>query len=147
MRYFLGVLMILMAVSLAFAEEDIAKILEKQQKEIAQREESIKKETVRLETLRREVEEDISKYTKLLKDIEKSLNQAEEIGVKRLKHVAKAYESMPPESAASRLSGLDNDTAILILLKMNSKKAGLVIGNMESEKATVLTKQIAKLRK
>lgn len=147
MRLFLGVLIILMSISNAYAGEDIAKVLEKQQKEIMQKEESIKEEMVRLETLKKEIEEDIAKYASLLKDIEKSLNQAEEIGVKRLKHVAKAYESMPPESAASRLSGLDNDTAILILLKMNSKKAGLVIGNMESKKATVLTKMIAKLRK
>jgi flagellar motility protein MotE (MotC chaperone) len=147
MRILLGLFVILISVSNIYAEDDIAKILEKQQKEIANKEETIKKETVRLETLKREVEEDIAKYTSLLKEIDKSLKQAEEIGVKRLKHVAKAYESMPPESAASRLSGLDNDTAILILLKMNSKKAGLVIGNMESEKATVLTKQIAKLRK
>ena len=147
MKHLCVVFMILMAVSTSYAEDDIARMLEKQQKEIAQKEESIKEETVRLETLKREVEEDIARYTELLKDIEKSLNQAEEIGVKRLKHVAKAYESMPPESAALRLSGLDNETAILILLKMNSKKAGLIIGNMESEKATVLTKQIAKLKK
>jgi len=147
MRILVGSLIILVLIANSYAEDDIAKMLEKQQKEIAQKEETIKKETVRLETLKREVEEDIAKYTSLLKEIDKSLKQAEEIGVKRLKHVAKAYESMPPESAASRLSGLDNDTAILILLKMNSKKAGLVIGNMDSEKATVLTKQIAKLRK
>ncbi|KPK02682.1 MAG: hypothetical protein AMK71_01460 [Nitrospira bacterium SG8_35_4] len=147
MRILLGLLIILVSIPNSYAEDDIAKMLEKQQKEIAKKEEIIKKETIRLETLKREVEEDIAKYTSLLKEIDKSLTQAEEIGVKRLKHVAKAYESMPPESAASRLSGLDNDTAILILLKMNSKKAGLVIGNMDSEKATVLTKQIAKLRK
>ena len=147
MRILLGALIIFVLCSNSYAEDDIAKMLEKQQKEIANKEESIKQETVRLETLKREVEEDIAKYTSLLKEIDKSLKQAEEIGVKRLKHVAKAYESMPPESAASRLSRLDNDTAVLILLKMGSKRAGLVIGNMESEKATVLTKQIAKLRK
>jgi flagellar motility protein MotE (MotC chaperone) len=147
MRVIMGVLIMLLSVSNIYAAEDIAKMLEKQQKEITKKEEIIKRETVRLETLKREVEEDIAKYTQLLKDIDKSLNQAEEIGVKRLKHVAKAYESMPAESAATRLSGLDNDTAILILLKMSSKKAGLVIGNMDSKKATILTKQIAKLRK
>jgi flagellar motility protein MotE (MotC chaperone) len=138
MRVIMGVLIMLLSVSNIYAAEDIAKMLEKQQKEITKKEEIIKRETVRLETLKRE---------QLLKDIDKSLNQAEEIGVKRLKHVAKAYESMPAESAATRLSGLDNDTAILILLKMSSKKAGLVIGNMDSKKATILTKQIAKLRK
>jgi len=147
MRIILGVFIVLVSVSNIYAAEDIAKMLEKQQKEITKKEEIIKRETVRLETLKREVEDDIAKYTQLLKDIDKSLNQAEEIGVKRLKHVAKAYESMPAESAAVRLSGLDNDTAILILLKMSSKKAGLVIGNMDSKKATILTKLIAKLRK
>jgi len=147
MKKFCVVFMMLMAVSTSYAEQDIAKVLEKQQKELAQKEEYVKEETIRLETLKKEVEEDIVRYTALLKDIEKSLSQAEEIGVKRLKHVAKAYESMPPESAAARLSGLDDDTAILILLKMNSKKAGLIIGNMESKKATILTKEIAKLKK
>ena len=141
------IILLLFCVTTIYAQDDLASMLEKQQKELAKREEVIKRETVRLQTLKKEVEEDISKYTKLLKDIEKSLDQAEEIGVKRLKHVAKAYESMPAESAAARLTGLDNDTAILILLKMNSKKAGLVIGMMESEKATQLTKEIAKLRK
>jgi flagellar motility protein MotE (MotC chaperone) len=56
------------------------------------------------------------------------------------RHVAKAYEAMPPEDAATRLSGLDNETAVQILLKMESKKAGLVIGMMDS-KATLLTKK------
>jgi flagellar motility protein MotE (MotC chaperone) len=147
MRVTVSIMLLFFWVSTIYAQDDLASMLEKQQKELTKREEVIKRETVRLQTLKKEVEEDISKYTKLLKDIEKSLDQAEEIGVKRLKHVAKAYESMPAESAAARLTGLDNDTAILILLKMNSKKAGLVIGMMESEKATQLTKQIAKLRK
>jgi flagellar motility protein MotE (MotC chaperone) len=54
---------------------------------------------------------------------------------------------MQPEDAASRLSGLDRETAVQVLLMMNSKKAGLVIGNMEAKKATLLTKDIAKLKK
>jgi flagellar motility protein MotE (MotC chaperone) len=130
-----------------YAEEDIVSLVEQQSIELDQKEEVIKKETERLKTLKKEVEEDIVKYTRLLKQIEKSLKQAEETGNKRLRHVAKAYESMPPEDAASRLSGLDNKTAVQILLKMNSKKAGLVIGMMEAKKATKLTKEIAKLKK
>ncbi len=143
-------LLIACFLSLAFyahAEEDVASIIEKQRIELNQKEEIIKKETQRLATLKNEVEGDIAKYTELLKQIEKSLQQAEEIGNKRLMHVAKAYEAMPPEDAASRLSGLDNETAVQILLKMNSKKAGLVIGMMGAAKATALTREIAKLKK
>ena len=143
----LSMLGIVILVINVYAEQDIASIIEKQRIELDRKEEIVKKETERLKTLKKEVEEDIAKYTKLLKQIDKSLTAAEEIGNKRLRHVAKAYEAMPPEDAASRLSGLDNQTAVQILLKMNSKKAGLVIGMMEAQKATTLTKEIAKLKK
>jgi flagellar motility protein MotE (MotC chaperone) len=129
-----------------YAEEDIAGVIEKQRIELNQKEEILKKETERLKTLKKEVEDDIAKYTALLEQIDKSLKQAEEVGNKRLKHVAKAYEAMQPEDAASRISGLDNDTAVQILLKMESKKAGLVIGMMGAQRATLLTKEIAKLK-
>lgn len=140
------ILVLLFLVVNAYAEEDIAGVIEKQRIELNQKEELLKKETERLKTLKKEVEEDIAKYTALLGQIDKSLKQAEEVGNKRLKHVAKAYEAMQPEDAASRLSGLDNDTAVQILLKMESKKAGLVIGMMSAQKATVLTKEIAKMK-
>jgi flagellar motility protein MotE (MotC chaperone) len=130
-----------------YAEEDIVSLVEKQRIELNQKEENIKREMERLKTLKREINEDIEKYAKLLKQIEKSLKQAEETGSKRLRHIAKAYEAMQPEDAASRLSGLDIKTAVQILLKMNSKKAGLAIGMMESKKATLLTKEIARLKK
>ncbi len=129
-----------------YAADDMTNTIEKQKFELAKKEEIINQETERLKTLKKEVEDDIVKYTNLLQQIEKSLQQVEETATKRLRHVAKAYEAMPPEDAATRLSGLDNDTAVLILLKMESKKAGLVIGMMDSRKATLLTKEIAKLK-
>ncbi len=136
---------LLFAVNL-YAEEEIANTGDKQKLEMAKKEEMLKQETERLKILKKEVEDDIAKYTSLLQQIEKSLQQAEETGNKRLRHVAKAYEAMAPEDAATRLSGLDNETAVQILLKMESKKAGLVIGMMDSRKATLLTKEITRLK-
>ncbi len=140
------ILAVIFLVINVYAEDDIASVIEKQRIELNKKEEIVKKETERLKTLKKDVEDDIAKYTALLEQIDKSLKQAEEIGNKRLRHVSKAYEAMPPEDAASRISGLDNETAIQILLKMESKKAGLVIGMMETKKATMLTKEIAKLK-
>ncbi len=131
----------------AFGGEGVISEEEQQSMELSRKEEVIRDEMKRLKTLKKEVEDDIAKYTKLLKQIEKSLVEAEAKGNKRLKHVAKAYEAMQPEDAASRLSGLDNQTAVLILLKMKSKKAGLVIGMMETKKASQITKEIAKIKK
>ncbi len=131
----------------AFAEEDMVSLIEQQRLALQKKEETVRRETARLRILKDEVNRDIERYEKLLKEIDKSLKKAEETGNKRLKHIAKAYEAMAPEDAASRLSGLDNKTAVQILLKMKSKKAGLVIGNMKPRKATLLTKEIARLKK
>ncbi len=131
----------------AYGSNDVVSLIEQQRIELEKKDEAVKKEMARLKTLRDEINQDIEKYTNLLKQIDKSLEKAQETGNKRLKHVAKAYEAMQPEDAAMRLSGLDRKTAVQILLKMNSKKAGMVIGNMEAKKATTLTKDIAKLKK
>ena len=141
------IICLMIFVSGAYAEDDVVSLVEQQRIELEKKEEIIKTEMARLKTLKDEINQDIEKYTNLLKQIDKSLEKAQETGNKRLKHIAKAYEAMQPEDAATRLSGLDRKTAVQILLKMNSKKAGMVIGNMEAEKATTLTKDIAKLKK
>jgi flagellar motility protein MotE (MotC chaperone) len=143
------IICLMISVSGAYAEDDVVSLVEQQRVELEKREEIIKIEMARLKTLKDEINLDIEKYTNLLKQIDKSLEKAQETGNKRLKHVSKAYEAMQPEDAAMRLSGLELDrkTAVQILLKMNSKKAGMVIGNMKAEKATTLTKDIAKLKK
>lgn len=130
----------------AYAQTDVEQSMESQRIELARKEEVIRQESQRLKTLKKEVDDDIAKYTALLQQIEKSLQLVEETGNKRLRHVAKAYEAMQPGDAATRLEGLDNETAVQILLKMDSKKAGLVIGMMDTKKATFLTKEIAKLK-
>ena len=141
------IICLMISVSGVYAEDDVISLVEQQRVELEKKEEIIKIEMARLKTLKDEINLDIEKYTDLLKQIDKSLEKAQETGNKRLKHIAKAYEAMQPEDAATRLSGLDRKTAVQILLKMNSKKAGMVIGNMKAEKATVLTKDIAKLKK
>jgi len=137
---------VMLAAFTAHAQVEAEDAIEKQKIDLAKKEEVIKQESERLKTLKKEVEDDIAKYSELLQQIEKSLQQVEETGSKRLRHVAKAYEAMQPEDAAVRLGGLDDESAVQILLKMDSKKAGLVIGMMDAKKATFLTKEIAKLK-
>jgi flagellar motility protein MotE (MotC chaperone) len=148
-RLIFAVLVSLIFACSVYAQEemDMASVMEKQRLELTQKEEILKKETERLRTIKREVEEGITKYNDILKQIDSSLTKAEEIGNKRLRHVAKAYEAMQPEDAASRLSGLEASIAVQILLKMNSKKAGLVIGMMDTKQATLLTKDLTKMQK
>ena len=53
----------------AFAEEDLVSLIENQRTELTQKEENLKKETKKLNALKKDVEENIDKYTKLLQQI------------------------------------------------------------------------------
>lgn len=128
-----------------WAEDDMVKLIEQKQTELKDREEAVKREEERVAALRREVEERIEKYTKLLARIEEALKKLEQAKNERLDSIVKSYESMPPEDAAVRISSLDHETAIAIMQRMKSKKAGAVMAAMQPAKAAELTKALASL--
>jgi flagellar motility protein MotE (MotC chaperone) len=130
----------------AFAQDDVFKLVEEKRLELKAREDALKKEEERLNILRKDVEEKIEKYTKLLNRVDAALKKAEQIQDERLLNMAKLYESMSPEAAAAQLSALDTETAAQILLRMKSKKAGPVIALLKSQKAVILTKQMTSLQ-
>ncbi|GIW46232.1 MAG: hypothetical protein KatS3mg078_0109 [Deltaproteobacteria bacterium] len=130
------------SLTLAYPENDIIQAIEKKQKELENKEALLKKEEERLGILRKDLEEKIQKYTEILIQIEKALKELDKIKEERLNHVVKLYESMPPEEAAIKLSALDEETAVTIILNMKSKKAGSILALIESQKAATITKRI-----
>jgi flagellar motility protein MotE (MotC chaperone) len=136
----------LCAGSSAFAQEDVFRLVEEKRLELKAREDALKKEEERLNILKKDVEEKIDKYTKLLNRVDAALKKAEQVQDERLLNMAKLYESMSPESAAAQLSALDTETAAQILLRMKSKKAGPVIALLKSNKAVILTKKMTSLQ-
>jgi flagellar motility protein MotE (MotC chaperone) len=72
---------------------------------------------------------------------------------KNFKMLAAMYEAMPPEEAAKRLGGqdskgsdsLDVDTAARLLSKMPDKKAGKILGAMDTPRAVLITKKLQAL--
>jgi flagellar motility protein MotE (MotC chaperone) len=124
------------------AQDDMVKFIESKRAELNDREERLKKEEQRLTALQKDVDEKIDRYTKLLAQIETALKRLEQARQNRVESVVKAYESMAPEEAASRLSVLDDQTALLILQGMKSKKAGLVMAAMEPRRAAHLTRRL-----
>jgi flagellar motility protein MotE (MotC chaperone) len=127
----------------ARAEEDLLQLVEKKQVALTQKEEALKQEAERLKALKRDVDERIEKYAELLARIEKALDRVEEAEKDNMKHLVSTYEAMPPEEAASRLSLLHEATAVKIISAMKSRKAGVVMGLIEPEKAASLTKHMA----
>ncbi len=129
----------------AVAQDDVVKVVEDKRIELKAREDALKKEEERLNILKKDVDEKIAKYTKLLSQVDEALKKAEQIQNERLLNMAKLYEGMPPEAAASQLSAMDTETAAQIMLRMKSKKAGAVVALLKPQKAVILTKKMTSL--
>ena len=141
----LTVLCCLLCALPSHAQDDMVKFIESKRVELGVKEESLKKEEQRLAALKKDVDEKIDRYTKLLSQIETALKRIEQARQERVEVVVKAYEAMAPEEAASRLTALDSGTALLILQGMKSKKAGLIMAAMEPRKAADLTRRMTAL--
>ncbi len=53
------------------------------------------------------------------------------------------YEAMDPQAAAGIFNGLDNSVLLPVLTRMNSRKAAVVLANMEPDKARQATELMA----
>jgi len=127
------------------AQDDPVKALEAKRVELKEKEEALKRDEVRLNALKKEVEARIETYSRLLAQMETVLKRVEQVKGDAIENVVKAYEVMTPEEAALRISALDNDTALRIMTRMKSKKAGAIIAVMEPRKAATLTQRLASI--
>lgn len=106
------------------------------------REIELKREIERLDEIKKDVESKIEKNMQLLSKIEGVLKELQNIKNERIDSIVKIYESMPANEAAQKLSNVDEELAVKILLKMNNKKAGKILANMETKKAVSLTEKL-----
>lgn len=124
-----------------------ARTEERKKSEIAEKEEALKKEEERLKALKKELDEKIDRYTKLLARMEEILKSMDSAKGEQYEHLIKAYEAMPNEDAAARLTALDEQTAITILVRIKSKKAGTIMAAMDTKKAASLTEGMMSMAK
>ncbi|MGB9822641.1 MULTISPECIES: MotE family protein [Thermodesulfovibrio] len=110
-------------------EEDRLKILQ----------EDIAKKTEELKKLKSEIEAKIKQQEELKAQLEKSQQE-------NYQRLAKIYEAMPPEEAASRIEKLDEDTAVALLLAIKPRQAGKILANINPEKAAILSKKIVSIK-
>ncbi len=132
----------LLLASAALAQDDPVKAIEARRVELKEKEEALKRDEVRLNALKKEVDGRIEAYTRLLAQMEAVLKRVEQAKGDKIENVVKAYEVMPPEDAAARISALDSNTALQIMTRMKSKKAGAIIAVMEPHKAARLTRSL-----
>lgn len=133
--------------SVSYAQDDLLKLIEKKQTELKDKENFLKQEEKRLEAIRKDVDERIEKYTKILAQFENILKKIEQTRDQNFEHIVKTYEAMPPEEAAIRLSALDEELAVKIIIKMKYKNAAAIMALMDTKKVANITQSISSIEK
>lgn len=114
------------------------KRLQRQRAELA-------RERKRLEELRREIDKHVAELQQKLQHHDAPAPQAQPSdplagpeGRKRLQQMAKGLSRMSPQQAAQTLANLPRELAVRLLLEMDDRKAGKLLGALPPEKAAVL---------
>ena len=134
-------------IGFVYAQDDTIRFIAKRHKEIKDREEILKKEEERLNALKKDVDDRIQKYMKLLDQFENMLGKVEQTDRARIDYLVKIYETMPPGEAAALLSALNESMTAKIILQMKPKKAGAVMVYMDRKKVVSITKGMTNFEK
>ncbi|MBM7581381.1 flagellar motility protein MotE (MotC chaperone) [Caldicoprobacter guelmensis] len=96
-----------------------------------------------LEGKQQELEQREIKLQQKEKEIEE-LQQRLSSQFENIRDIAKVYENMEPEQAASILSQMEDSSLVIqILRNLSKEKSGEILGAMDSKKAAELTRQMA----
>ncbi len=112
--------------------------------DLEKKEDMIRAEEERLNALRSDVNLKIRELKKDTLVFENILKEVNKIDKDSLKGLAKVYENMPPEEAASRLEKIEPKFAIRLFKAINSRKAGKILGFVEPGKAAKLSEGYGK---
>lgn len=104
-------------------------------------------QTRELEKIRQEIDERIAALEAKRAEYEDWLARRDEVINRAEDSVVGIYSRMRPDAAAERMSQLDENLAAAILLKLNSRQAGIILNEMDSKSAARLTSIIADVAK
>ncbi|MFY9270879.1 MAG: hypothetical protein WAO55_14140 [Candidatus Manganitrophaceae bacterium] len=110
--------------------------LDKKAAALAQKEE-------RLRLLEKEIQALLKKSSALREALEKKETKRKEMEGEQFARLAKMYQAMPPEEAASRMERMEEPLALSLLAKMKEKSAAQILIGMPPAKAAKLTEKLA----
>lgn len=114
--------------------------LDKREKEIAVRE-------ALLSAAERELDQKTRELTALKTEIQAAIKKRSEEEDARIGSLVKIYEGMKPKDAASIFNTLDLDVLMVIITKMNERKASPIIALMSTDRAKTVTTMMAEQKK
>ncbi|MFY4727763.1 MotE family protein [Nitrospira sp. BLG_2] len=132
---------------------EVLDMMEQRKRDLDRREQSIRQNEERLMIVRSQVEELLDQNEALEKKIQsaqakipaqqaKLQAEKERLAQDQRTQLAKIYESMPSEDAASRLERMPDRKAIEILRMVKAKTAGAILAQVKADRAAKLTEQL-----
>lgn len=128
--------------------QEILDMLHQRQRTIERREEAMRTEETRLLALKKDIELILARQQQLAKvaqatdrNAQQKQPDADNAAKAAVDHVAKMYETMPPEEAAARLERLPTDMALQVLRSLKGKTAGVILASVRPDKAAKLTER------
>jgi len=132
---------------------EVLDMLDQRKRDLDRREQTIRQNEERLMIVRGQVEELLDQNEALEKKIQsaqatvppqqaKLQAEKERVAQDQRTQLAKMYESMPSEDAASRLERMPDPKAIQILRLVKAKTAGAILAQVKADRAAKLTEQL-----
>ena len=100
-------------------------------------------QTRRLIELEAQVKQRISELEQQESDAREWVAKREAMMKSATEEVAAIYAKMPAEAAAAQIGAMEDPVAVAILVKLNPRAAGGILGEMDADKAARLTSLIA----
>lgn len=132
---------------------EVLNMLEQRKRDLDRREQAIRLNEERLMIVRGQIEELLDRNEALEKKIQsaqtksipqqaKAQAEKERSAQEQRTQLAKIYESMPSEDAASHLEHMPDRKAIEILRLVKAKTAGAILSQVKADRAAKLTEQL-----
>lgn len=112
---------------------------------LARERENLEERKKELKRLEEEVDKKLEQLNQLRLSVEKLLAEKDAAEQKQIQDLAKMYEKMTADKAATVLGTVDQGLAVAILKQMKTKSAAKILNSMEREKAAKLTTGISTL--
>lgn len=124
--------------------EAMIKAIQQRATEMDKRAELLDQKEQQLRLLEKEIGQMLDRYTKLRNEIEQKKSQPGQARGEPIDRLAKMYETMAPEDAASRIERIEEPLALKILSRIKEKKAAQIISSMSPAKAARFSEKLAK---
>ncbi|MBN8554435.1 MAG: hypothetical protein J0L93_03230 [Deltaproteobacteria bacterium] len=129
-----------------YTKAEVEALREVLDKKTVQLDQDIDTQKKYVESLKGQIEEHLKKVETARTEIADFMNTRDEKEEGKLKKLAKFYEAMDPEQAAPLLKDVNDDLAIKIFDRMDTKKAGSILAQLPAPRAAKLTQQFPRLK-